>query len=39
MAEFKDLVGVTLKAVTGGVRDEQITFEAEDGRSKYDRLS
>ena len=32
MEEFKDLVGVTLKAVTGGVGDEQITFESEDGR-------
>ena len=32
MSEFKDLVGVTLKTVTGGVGDERITFEAEDGR-------
>ncbi len=32
MAEFKDLIGVTLKTVTGAGGDDQITFEAEDGR-------
>lgn len=32
MAEFKDLIGVTLTAVKGAVGVELITFEAEDGR-------
>ena len=33
MAEFKDLIGVTLTSVTGVVGGEQITFEAKDGRT------
>jgi hypothetical protein len=33
MAEFKDLVGVTLARVIGEVGGEQIDFEAEDGRT------
>ena len=32
MAQFKDLVGVTIARVIGEVGDEQIEFEAEDGR-------
>jgi len=34
MAEFKDLVGVTLASIVGGeVGSDRITFEAQDGRT------